>query len=331
MKILRNHPASLDVVIPVFNEQEVIALLFAELERVFTAATLSAEGISSIRFLFIDDGSKDDTSLFIKKKIDSGSPAALYRFSRNFGHQAAISAGMHFSRSDITAFIDADLQDPPEVILALVKKWREGADVVHAERQKRKESVFKRLCYWGFYRLLDFLTDIDIALDSGDFCLLDRKVVQAISALPEKLRFPRGLRSWVGFTQGVVIYDRQARQAGESKYPFRKLLALATNGIASLSVRPLKVSQFFCFVFSLFLLGFSILSIQKYLTYAANREMALWFLLSYSLTALSSLMLMLGMYIQSSYIGRIYLEVKGRPTFLVMESLGKGTEAVANA
>jgi polyisoprenyl-phosphate glycosyltransferase len=318
------NPATLSVVIPVFNESEVLPLLFERLKRCFEPASVKQLGLSTVQFIFVDDGSRDDSAAKVKTFIDNGANATLIRLSRNFGHQNAVTAGLKYSDSDITAIIDADLQDPPEVILGMVRKWREGFDVVYAQRRKRKENWFKVGCYWAFYRLLSLLSEIEIAMDSGDFCLMDRKVVQTICSLPEKLRFPRGLRSWVGFRQVGFPYERDSRHAGESKYSFKALFKLATDGIASSSIRPLQIIQVGTFLFAGLLI--TLVSFCGLAYFMPDRFLIPpWFLIGFTLTASVGFATLFSLYIIAGYIGRMYLEIKQRPSFIVMEEIGVNT------
>jgi dolichol-phosphate mannosyltransferase len=241
--------------------------------------------------------------------------------SRNFGHQAAISAGLTYARGSIVAVMDADLQDPPEELLPFILKIRDGWDVVYAIRTKRKEGIFKRACYSLYYRLLKRLATLDIPLDAGDFCVMRGEVADAINRLPERSRFVRGLRSWVGFRQTGLAYERQARFAGEPKYTFRKLLKLAIDGIINFSYRPLQfimsigLALAFCSVAgALFVL----------VQYAANwtilgfnpHQARGWTSLIFVLLFFSAVQLVcLG--ILGEYIGRLFEEVKQRPVWLV--------------
>ena len=311
---------SLDLIIPVYNEEAVLPRLLDELREVFDDRRCREAGLAQCRFIFVDDGSTDQSAMLLAASIRTGTmPGELVCLSRNFGHQSAITAGLARSRADLAAIIDADLQDPPEVIYSMLGQWRQGIDVVYGVRRKRKESWFKRLCYWSYYRLLAFLSETEVPLDSGDFCLMDRRIVGTLNALPEKLRFPRGLRSWVGFHQAGLEYERRARQAGEVKYTVRKLYNLATHGIAAMSIRPLRLAQFLSFICALLALAFFFLSLGKYLAYSSEAELALWFLMTYMLISLIAALLFGVLYILGAYIGRMYLEVKGRPNYIVRE------------
>jgi dolichol-phosphate mannosyltransferase len=246
----------------------------------------------------------------------------LYRFSRNFGHQNAVSAGIDHSEADLLAIIDADLQDPPELIPEMVGRWREGFDVVYAERKKRKESALKIAAYWLFYRLVALLSEIKIPLDSGDFCLMDGRVVRAIRALPEKLRFPRGLRAWVGFSQTGIAYDRPERRAGRSKYDLARLYRLATDGVASSSIRPLKVAQVFSvsYLFLIVVIGMAIL-LRRIIS--SSLEMPTTILIGYLLIISGNFVQVFCIYILGAYVGRTYLEVKGRPAYVLLEVVAR--------
>jgi dolichol-phosphate mannosyltransferase len=321
-----NQWISLDIVIPIYNEEKVIDLILNTLEKVFSSSNKEKYLLKNVRYLFIDDGSKDKSASIICNYISKGVPSILYRLSRNFGHQNAVSAGLNNAEADIVAIIDADLQDPPEVILKMIDKWREGCDVVYGVRKKRKETFLKVASYWIFYRLLSFLSQIDIPLDSGDFCLLDKRVVQVMRNLPETLRHPRILRAWVGFRQEGVEYERSARKAGSTKYSFSKLFKLATDGVASASIRPLRISQIFSVLYLFLLIALAFVISIKYSSYIhTNNEISLWFLFCYALIALGSFIQTLCVYILSAYIGRTYLEAKSRPNYLLMEVINKHT------
>jgi polyisoprenyl-phosphate glycosyltransferase len=303
--------------------------LFQRLIKVFSSESLQFNKIKSVQYLIVDDGSKDKSSEIIQKYIKADFPAKLYRFTRNFGHQNAVSAGLDKSTSDVVAVIDADLQDPPEVILEMLKKWREGFDVVYGVRTKRKENIFKRSAYWLFYRLLSYFSEIDIPLDSGDFSLIDKKVVKAMCDLPEKIRYPRVIRAWVGFPQTGVTYERDARKAGKTKYSLSNYYKLATDGIASSSIRPLRFSQILCVLYLVILILLILIIAVKYLKYFSisgemrtlSDEMALWFLFSFTLVSFGAFVQAFLLYIISAYIGRGYLETKGRPTYIIMETI----------
>jgi dolichol-phosphate mannosyltransferase len=317
---------TLDLVIPLYNEAAVLDSLFASLAATFSADNLSRHHLLRVRYIFVDDGSSDGSARLIAERIRAGAPASLYRLSRNFGHANAVSAGIDEATADLVAIIDADLQDPPEVVLEMVAKAREGYNVVFGQRRKRAENVFKRMAYWSFYRLIAFLSDIKIPLDSGDFCLIDRSVVTTLKSLPERLRYPRVLRAWVGFRQTGVEYARPPRRAGASKYTLGKLYGLATDGIASASIRPLKLAQVSSFVFGMIV---CMLTVAFILIIAGDVHISVShpLLLICLLIASSNALIMLVLYVFSAYLGRMYLEVKGRPPYIIMERIEGVTES----
>ena len=324
----RSAPASLDVIIPLYNEEAMIELLTAELTRIFSPEALLKHNLSRVRFVMVDDGSHDATAAAVSAKIAAGFPAILCRLSRNFGHQNALCAGLDYADADVVAVIDADLQDPPELVLQMVDRWREGFHVIYAERRKRKESLFKRIGYWGFYRMIAVLSSVKMPLDSGDFCLMDRQVILALRRLPENLRFVRGLRAWVGFKQTGLAFDRPARKAGTTKYSFHKLYQLATDGIASFSIRPLKVAQvlsFSYFILSAALVGFLLVS----LLFGQQFSIPPLMLITYLLIVSGNGALCLCVYILGAYVGRTYLEVKQRPVYIVEEVIHNAASGAA--
>ncbi|HMK35397.1 MAG TPA: glycosyltransferase family 2 protein [Desulfomonilaceae bacterium] len=226
----------ISVIVPVHNEEEVMLELYGRLKA-------EAERWNeSFEVLMVDDGSTDSSWQMIQQFHESDSRWKGIRLGRNFGHQAAISAGLHFSKGDCVIIMDADLQDPPEEIHRFIEKWKEGWDVVFALRTHRKEGLFKRFCYKAFYRMLSALSHVSIPMDAGDFCLMDRRVVNILGTMPERSRFIRGLRSWVGFRQTAVAYERLGRAAGKAKYTYGKLIKLALDGIVSFTSTPLKLA-----------------------------------------------------------------------------------------
>jgi len=317
----RPQQVSLDIVIPVFNEDETLELLFQRLESVFSLAARSACGLSRVRYLFVDDGSRDRSAQIIADRIRAGAPALLLRLSRNFGHQAAIVAGLDHADADLIAVIDADLQDPPEELVPMIAKWRAGFDIVYGVRQHRKENPVKKACYYLFYVILYHLSEGLIPRDSGDFCLLDRRVVEALAKLPERLRFVRGLRAWVGFPSVAHGYERFERAGGMPKYSFRLLYALATDGLTSSSIRPLKVAQVLAIIFFIISGAEAALTISQLLTAAERRPDLILPYFQLLLTSATGFAVLFCLYIMSAYIGRTYLEVKGRPPYVLMETV----------
>jgi glycosyltransferase involved in cell wall biosynthesis len=217
---------AVSVIVPCFNESEVISSTYSELD-----SCLSASQDFNFEFIFVDDGSRDGTSAILRDIRKRDPRVKLVRFSRNFGHQAAVSAGIDHAFGDAVAIMDADLQDPPAVLLAMLGKWREGFEVVYGVRRNRKEGIFKRACYRMFYRVWQRMADIEVPVDSGDFCVMDRQVADVLRNLPENARFLRGLRAWAGFRQCGYPYERAGRHAGEPKYSFVRLVRLAASSI----------------------------------------------------------------------------------------------------
>jgi glycosyltransferase involved in cell wall biosynthesis len=309
-------PPLISIVVPCYNEEHALSALYLSLTDAFAARF-------DIRYevIFVDDGSGDSTSQILEKLTSQDHRIVVVTLSRNFGHQAAITAGLSSARGQAVIVCDADLQDTPEAMLMMVDQWLEGADVVYGVRNRRKATVVKRVAYFAFYRLLRLLAESEIPLDSGDFGLMDRKVVDIINALPERNRFMRGLRAWVGYAQAPLACDRPARQFGASKYSFTRLLHLALDGIFDFSTKPLSL---------VFYLGVasSLLSFAGFIFYLAYRlagftifgrspadvpgftslVLAIFFLGGVQLLAIGIL---------GEYVGRIYKEVKRRPNFII--------------
>lgn len=297
------------VVVPVFNEEEVLQETYRRLTGVM-------EGLgSSYEIVFVDDGSKDRSPGILDRLAQHDPRVRVIHFSRNFGHQAAITAGMDYARGEAVIVIDADLQDPPEVIPEMVAKWQEGYEVVYGRRVKREgETFFKRCTASFFYRFLRFMTDIDIPLDTGDFRLLDRKVVEVMKLLREKNRFIRGLVAWAGFRQVALPYVRHRRFAGTTKYPLRKMLKLAWDGITAFSNKPLKVAAYLGLALSLFsFLYLVVIVVAKLL---GKSTVPGWASLAVINLFFSGVILII-LGIMGEYLGRIYDEAKNRPLYIV--------------
>ncbi len=243
---------TITIIAPIYNEFENIPELYRRIRQVMESTADAWE------LVMVDDGSSDGSGDLIRELAADEQRVRPVIFARNFGHQLAVTAGLDYSRGEAVVIIDADLQDPPEVILELIAKWREGYEVVYAVRSEREgETWFKQFTASLFYRLIYRITDVDIPLDTGDFRLLDRKVVDVMSQMRERHRFLRGMSSWIGYKQIGVEYKRAARYAGETKYPFQKMLKFATDAITSFSYFPLQVAMYMGF----FSAGFSILAI----------------------------------------------------------------------
>ena len=308
------------VVIPAYNEEAVIETTYNRLTEVMKKSDGEYE------LVFINDGSRDATADMLSQICGKDSSVRLINFSRNFGHQIAVTAGMDYAQGQAIVIIDADLQDPPEVILEMIEKWKEGYDVVYGKRKKRKgETVFKKATAAMFYRILDKLTTVEIPVDTGDFRLIDRKVCDVMKSLSEQNRYVRGLVSWVGFKQTPLEYDRHERFAGETKYPLKKMLKFAADGITSFSYKPLKLAN----VIGITLCALSVLYLLIALIIGLCLPavtMPAWALaLTIALFFNGITMIMLG--IMGEYIGRIYDEVKGRPLYVVKETKGFNSNA----
>lgn len=304
----------LSIVVPVYNEQEVINETYKRLTTVFKDYFMNVE------YIFINDGSRDNTYSKLSEIAQANPEVRVINFARNFGHQIAITAGMDYAKGDAIVIIDADLQDPPEVILDMVKKWQEGYEVVYGKRLKREgETFFKKFTAKMFYRFLDSMTDVKLPVDVGDFRLIDRKVCDAMKCLPERSRYVRGLVSWVGFKQSSVEYKRDKRFAGETKYPLKKMIKLAGDGIFSFSYKPLKLATFAgMFVSVLSFLYLVIVLIQKFV----KNDVASGWASSMAVSLFFNGVMLIVIGIMGEYVGRIYEEVKARPLYIIGELKG---------
>lgn len=308
---------TISAVVPVFNEDAVVLEFYNRIKKVLE------EVADSFELIFVDDGSQDATLQKLKDLRAKDGRIKIISFSRNFGHAMAISAGIEHASGDAVVVIDGDLQDPPEVISEFLKKWEEGYPVVYGIRRKRKEWFGKRLAYWAFYRIfrkLAFASLSNVPLDAGDFCLMDRQAVEVMKNLPERNRFLRGLRSWAGFRQSGVEYERAGRFAGSTKYSFKKLIKLATDGIFSFSYAPLRVATFFGFFVAA--AAFAGIIFALYLRLVKG----LVGTIGYYSTLISVLFIggvqLISIGILGEYVARIYEEVKRRPLYVVKEKIG---------
>jgi polyisoprenyl-phosphate glycosyltransferase len=300
------------IVAPIYNEKDNLPELHRRVSEVMNSTGEPWE------LVLVDDGSSDGSTGMIRELAKQDKHVRPVIFARNFGHQIAITAGWDFARGDAVVVIDADLQDPPELILEMAKKWWEGYEVVYAVRAEREgESWFKLWTASLFYRIISRITDVKIPLDAGDFRLMDRKVVNVLKAMRERHRFPRGMSAWVGFKQVGVEYKRSARIAGETKYPFRKMFRLALNAITGFSYFPLQVATLFGFVSA----GFAILAIPVVIYLRASGSQAFF---GQATTLIAVLFLggvqLISLGILGEYIGRLYDEAKGRPLYIVREA-----------
>jgi glycosyltransferase involved in cell wall biosynthesis len=309
----------ISIVIPCYNEEPVLPLLYKRMSE------LVKTWQDRVEILCVNDGSKDQTWANLKEICDRDPNWKAICLSRNFGHQAAVSAGLYHAKGDCVCIIDADLQDPPETMVEFIQKWKAGSDVVYGVRKKRQDASIKKFLAWGFYRIIGKLVSIRIPPDSGDFCLLDRKVVDIMNSLPEKSRYLRGLRVWCGFKHTPVEFDRDARAAGEPQYTFRKSLKLALDGIFSFSAVPLALASHV----GLWISG---LALMGMLFTLAQRLFSDWFAQiglqpgpGFATIVISILFLggiqLICLGILGEYLGRIYDEVKGRPAWIISQSV----------
>jgi dolichol-phosphate mannosyltransferase len=312
----------ISIVIPIFNEEENLHNLY---NRLTAAAPSWGE---DYEIVLVDDGSRDSSLTMMRVMAEKDARVRIVKLSRNFGHQPAISAGIKMAKGDAIVIMDGDLQDPPEELHRFLAKWREGYEVVFAVRTKRKEGFFKKMAYSTFYRILAWISDIEIPLDSGDFCVMDRKVVNVlVHEMPEQLRFVRGMRAFAGFKQIGVTYERAERAAGEVKYTFKKLVQLALDGLFGFSSFPLRLATYMGFLISIpsfflgiffvlhRLIGFKVFGHAPEETPGtASLAVGMYFLGGVTLIILGIL---------GEYIGRIYIEVKKRPFFVIDEVIEK--------
>jgi len=305
----------LSIVIPCYNEEEVIDETIKQL-KAFCAELVNLD----VELIFVDDGSRDHTRELLKSYATNDSRIKFIGFARNFGHQIAVTAGIDAASGDAVVLIDADLQDPPELIHEMISKWHEGYDVVYGTRIERPdESSFKLVTAHGFYRLLNWLSDTPIPLDTGDFRLMSRAVADTLRAMPEQGRFLRGMVSWVGFKQTALPYKRAKRFAGETKYSLRKMLRFASDGILSFSTKPLQIS----IGLGLFSAGLAFLGILYAFTVRVftNAWVEGWAALMIAILFIGGVQL-ITVGILGEYVGRIYTEIKQRPLYIISEYQG---------
>ena len=305
------------VVIPVFNEEENLELLYRRLFKVLQNLCEDYE------IIFVDDGSTDNSLKIMRKLRKINERVKIISFSRNFGHQIAITAGIDYASGRAVIVMDADLQDPPEVIPRLVEKWREGYDTVYAIRESRKDPILKRTIAFVFYRLFQRMSDVDIPVDAGDFRLMSRRVVDILKTMPERNRYLRGLASWVGFNQARVRYARDERYAGQRKYTLWKSASLSLDGITSFSHLPLRLAIHLGLVVSL--VGFLYGAIIIILALVFSRVVPGWATLMAAVIFLGGVQLVV-VGIIGEYIGRIYVEVQQRPLYLIKQKIGFSKE-----
>ena len=316
----------ISVVIPMYYEEEVVDICY---KRVVNNLKKLSDKYN-YEIIFINDGSKDVTLEILKKIASNDDNVKIISFSRNFGHQAAVTAGIRNVTGDAIIIMDADLQDPPELFEGMIEKWEEGYEVVYGKRKTREgESIFKLLTARMFYNTLNKLSEIEIPKDTGDFRLVDRKVIDVIATLPEHNKFLRGLFSWVGFNQYAYEYNRVNRVAGKTKYPFKKMFKLATDGILSFSAKPLKIVGaigIFSVIVSIIILIYSIVSYM----FKLNSLTPGWTSIMCTMTFLGGIIL-ISLWMIGEYIARIYEESLGRPEYIIDELINfKGEEYEEN-
>lgn len=307
-------PPSISVVLPVFNEQDNLPTLYSRLTRVLEKTEPSFE------IIFVDDGSRDASPGILQQIATKDCRVVVVELARNFGHQVAISAGLDYASGNAVVVMDADLQDPPEVLPEFIEKWRQGHDVVYAIREKRKENWLMCAMYSLFYRLLQKVANIEIPLDSGDFCIMDRRVVDVLTGMPERNRFVRGIRSWIGLNQVGLPYERQRRNAGKPKYTFSRLVFLALDGLVSFSFLPLRMITVVGFAVSLISIFLAVAYTIQKLTMGlsppgfATTVVAIFFLAGMQLITMGVI---------GEYVGRIFEEVKHRPLYVIRRVRGR--------
>ena len=304
-------PITFSIVAPIFNELDNLPELYRRVRDVMSATRGTWE------LVLVDDGSTDGSTERILQLAKQDKHVRPVIFARNFGHQVAITAGWDYARGEAVVIIDADLQDPPEAIPDLIAKWREGYEVVYAVRAEREgETWFKKTTAALFYRIVHRITDVKIPVDTGDFRLMDRKVVDVLKTMRERHRFPRGMSAWVGFRQIGVPYKRAARHAGVTKYPFKNMLKLALNAITGFSYFPLQLATYFGFIAA----GLAIIAIPVVISMRLAGQGAF---LGQATTLIAVLFLggvqLISLGVLGEYLGRIYDEVKGRPLYIVRE------------
>lgn len=310
----------ISIVIPMYYEEEVANECYTRIKKV-----LSSISNYTYEIIFINDGSKDKTLQILEEISSNDKNVKVISFSRNFGHQAAVTAGIKYVTGDVVLIIDADLQDPPELIPEMLKLWEQGNEVIYGKRKSREgESKFKLLTAKMFYKTLNALSDVEIPKDTGDFRLVDRKVIDVVNSMPEHNKFLRGLFSWVGFKQIPFEYERKERFAGKTKYPLKKMLKLASDGIISFSTKPLKLVGGLGIVSIVLSLAILIYSLVSYI-FSLNNLTPGWTSIMVAITLFSGVQL-LSIWIIAEYIARIYDETKNRPQYIVDKKINVDEE-----
>jgi polyisoprenyl-phosphate glycosyltransferase len=308
----------LSIIIPIYNEEETLQEMYRRMKSVMDC--LVQEGISA-ELILVDDGSRDRSLPLMRELHQNDSRVCYLSFARNFGHQIAVTAGLNFSRGQVAVILDADLQDPPELIPRMLDLWRAGYQVVYGQRSaRRQEGWVKRFMAFTFYRILRHLADVDIPTDTGDFCLIDRAVINALNAMPERNRYLRGLRSWVGFRQTALLFEREPRFAGSVKYTFRKSFKLAINGLVSFSQVPLRLASYLGLLSAMAAIAMALLVLYWRL-FVPGSPVTGFTIILVALFFLGAVQL-ISIGILGEYVGRIYDQVKGRPLYTLGELNG---------
>lgn len=307
----------ISIVVPCYNEEAVFAETVSRLTQ--TMSAVLAKGYE-YEIIFVNDGSADNTLQLIKNALAQDARIKCLSFSRNFGHQIAITAGLDNCKGDAAVVIDADLQDPPSVILQMIEKWEQGYDVVFGKRKERQgESGFKLITAKYFYKFINRLSDVDIPKDTGDFRLMDRAALNQFLLMRESYRFVRGMVAWIGFNQCSVEYDRESRFAGETKYPLKKMLSLASDAILSFSNTPLKIATFIGFLTSI--TAFLGIIYALYVRLFTKEWVEGWTFLMIAVLLIGGIILLV-LGIIGGYVGRIYGEIKQRPLYIIKDKMG---------
>jgi dolichol-phosphate mannosyltransferase len=302
----------LSIIIPVFNEEKNIPVLYDRISKTLSSAQVTPE------YIFVNDGSRDHSMQVIRSLAASDAAVKYIDFSRNFGHQVAVTAGLDKCTGDVAVIIDADLQDPPETILAMIEKMKEGYEVVYGKRKSRKgEGFIKKITAKLFYRILKSITSIDIPIDTGDFRVIEKKVIEALRSMPERQKFLRGQISWIGFRQTFIEYDRDERNAGKTGYTYRKMIRFALDGITSFSNFPLKFATVAGFMVSG--ISFALMLYALYSRFITKDYVPGWASLMLSVLFIGGIQL-IGIGIIGEYISRISDNVRNRPLYVVKET-----------
>lgn len=302
----------ISLVLPIYNEE-------GNIDELYNRSVSVLKKMGQYEIIFVNDCSKDESLLKLKEISKKDNKVKIIDFSRNFGHQIAITAGIDYADGDAVVVMDSDLQDTPETIEKMVKKWKNGYDVVYGKRRTRKDTIFKKFTAFAFYRILKKFANIDIPEDTGDFRLMDKKVIKEMRKLREHSRFMRGMTSWVGFKQTYVLFDREDRRYGETNYPLRKMIKLAMDAITSFSYIPLKISMNMGFIVALLSFAGIVYAMYRKIFFPAE-VVSGWTFLTIVILFLGGIQL-IALGVIGEYIGRIYTETQGRPLYVIRDKI----------